>query len=136
MIEYKLYSEVKGEYEIVDGFFEGWVNPPSKAVHKKIMENSYKTVVAVDTEKRHIVGFINIISDGVMAAYIPMLEVISSYRKRGVGKELVKRAMEETKHLYMIDLSCDDNMVAFYEKFGMSRASAMIIRNYDRQCGE
>ncbi|GEM_PF-1911308 len=42
MIEYKLYSEVKGKYEIADGFFEGWLNPPSKVVHKILWKTAIK----------------------------------------------------------------------------------------------
>jgi len=36
----------------------------------------------------------------------------------------------------MLDLCCDDDMTAFYEKFGMMKGNAMIKRNYDRQSGE
>jgi len=76
MIEYKLYSEIGKDCEIADGFFEHWPDPPDKPVHKRIMENSYKTVVATDSDKKLIVGFLNILSDGVLSAYIPLFEVI------------------------------------------------------------
>ena len=35
----------------------------------------------------------------------------------------------------MIDLICDADVQPFYERLGMTRYSAMIIRNYDRQSG-
>ncbi len=133
MVEYKLYSENLSNIEIADGFFENWSKHPDKDKHRKIMMNSYKTIIAIDNKK--IIGFINIISDGFLSAYIPLLEVIPEYRGRGIGKNLVKFALEEVKHIYMIDLSCDDNLVEFYKKFDMYKTNAMFIRNYDAQAG-
>lgn len=136
MIQYKLYTKELEETHISGGFFEGWPNPPSKEVHRRIMENSYKAVVAIDPETNHIIGFITIISDGVLSAYLPLLEVIPSYRRKGIGAELVKRALEETKDLYMIDLLCNEDLQDYYEKLGMTKAKGMAIRNYARQKGE
>ncbi len=128
MIEYKFYSKELNNLEIADGFFECWYNKPDKSMHRKILENSYKAIVAIDNNI--IIGFINIISDGVLSAYIPLLEVIPEYRKQGIGSKLTKLAIEELKNLYMIDLSCDDNIVNFYKKFGMTKSNAMTLRNY------
>jgi ribosomal protein S18 acetylase RimI-like enzyme len=136
MIEYKLYSEIGKDYEIADGFFEDWPDPPDKTEHKRIMVNSFKTVVATDSDKKLIIGFLNIISDGVLSAYIPLFEIVPEYRGRGIGRRLFEKALEETQDLYMLDLSCDDDMTAFYEKFGMMKGNAMIKRNYDRQSGQ
>ena len=120
--------------EIADGFFDGWPNPPSKAVHRKILENSYLSIVAI--EGNRIVGFVNIVSDGVLSAYIPLLEVVKDYQGQGIGKKLVEEALAATKDLYMIDVACDDDVVPFYEKFGMMKSNSMIFRNYDKQSGE
>ncbi|CAM2793828.1 GNAT family N-acetyltransferase [Hathewaya histolytica] len=64
------------------------------------------------------------------------MEVITEYKNRGIGKTLVKKAIEETSDFYMIDLSCDDNLTSFYDKFNMFKTNAMIVRNYDKQTGE
>lgn len=136
MIKYSVYSDKLADIKISDGFFEGWPNPPDKKTHRKILSNSYKSFVAIDEEKQEIVGFINVISDGVLTAYIPLLEVIPGYKNKGIGGDLVKMAMEEFHDFYMIDIICDSNLVHFYEKFGMSKSNAMIIRNYDRQSGK
>ncbi len=134
MIEYKLYSKQLERLEIADGFFEGWPNRPDKATHRRILENSYKSIVAI--ANRQIIGFINIVSDGVLCAYFPLLEVIPAYRKQGVGKKLVTTALAETKDFYMIDISCDDNVVDFYKKLGLHQANSMFIRNYQQQAGK
>lgn len=135
MIRYLLYSRDLDSIELADGFFEGWPNPPDKSVHRRILEKSYKAIVALDEEKNCIIGFINIISDGVLSAYIPLLEVIPSYRKQGIGAELLRYALEETKDFYMIDLLCDASLQNYYETFGMVKAQGMATRNYQKQNG-
>ncbi len=129
MIEYKIYSSELSKLEIADGFFENWHKKPDKLKHKEILLRSYKSIVAVYNNE--IIGFINIISDGILSAYIPLLEVIPKYRNRGIGKKLFEIAINEVKDLYMVDLSCDDNLVKFYEKFNMNKSNAMIKRNYN-----
>ena len=42
---------------------------------------------------------------------------------------------EELKNLYMIDLICDENLIPYYEKLGMQKATGALIRNYDNQNG-
>lgn len=133
-ITYKHYMPSMDTVEIADGFFDGWPNPPSKAVHRKILENSYLSIVAI--EGNRIVGFVNIVSDGVLSAYIPLLEVVKDYQGQGIGKKLVEEALAATKDLYMIDVACDDDVVPFYEKFGMMKSNSMIFRNYVKQSGE
>lgn len=135
LITYKLYSDDLGEVEIEDGFFDGWPNPPSKDKHKLILENSYKSIVAIDNNTKKIIGFINAVSDGVLSAYIPLLEVIPCYQKQGIGTELVKRMLNELNEFYMIDLCCDANMVAFYDRLGMIKVHGMVHRNYQYQSG-
>ncbi|WP_218212220.1 GNAT family N-acetyltransferase, partial [Pseudomonas sp. 2822-15] len=77
--------------EMLQGFFVGWPNPPSSHTHLKLLEKSTHIVLAVDDENEQVVGFITAISDGVLSAYIPLLEVLTEYQGRGIGKELVRR---------------------------------------------
>ena len=134
MITYKQYNPEMDSLEIADGFFKGWPNPPGKAVHRKLLLNSYMSFVAI--EENRIVGFINVISDGVLSAYIPLLEVVDAYKGQGIGTRLVEKVIEATRDLYMIDVACDDDVVPFYAKFDMMRGNAMSVRNYGRQSGE
>ncbi len=119
----------------LEGFFEGWPSPPSPDTHIAILRGSYRVVLAVDDEIDSVVGFISAVSDGVLAAYIPLLEVLPSYRRRGIGRELVTRMQEELGDLYMVDLVCDEAMESFYASLGMKPAHAMTVRRYDRQSG-
>jgi ribosomal protein S18 acetylase RimI-like enzyme len=107
-------THIKGiTAEMLQGFFVDWPNPPSPETHLQMMKNSAKVVVAVDGER--VAGFITAISDGVLAAYIPLLEVLPEYKNQGIGKELVEKMLEELSDIYMIDLCCDDDMVPYYE---------------------
>jgi ribosomal protein S18 acetylase RimI-like enzyme len=116
------------------GFFDGWGNPPTPETHLRILRGSAHVVLAKDGD--HVIGFITAISDGVLAAYIPLLEVLPAYKNQGIGTELVTRMLDQLRGIYAIDLICDANVQPFYERLGMMRYTGMIKRNYDRQSGE
>ena len=117
------------------GFFVGWPNPPPSEGLLRILNGSYAFVIAVDDETAHVVGYINAISDGVLAAFIPGLEVLPAYQGRGIGSDLVRRMVEQLSDLYSIDLSCDEDVVPFYERLGLQKGIGMLRRNYGNQCG-
>lgn len=135
MISYEKYEGVTKELPLGKGFFKGWPNPPSEETHRKIMERSYCTFVAVDEEKNEIVGFINAISDGILSCYIPLLEVIEEYQGKRIGQELAKHMLNELQDFYMIDLTCDDHKQSFYEALGMYKSFGMVRRNFHNQSG-
>ena len=118
--------------EMLHGFFVGWPNPPTALTHLQILNSSYLVWLAIDTTSNKVVGFVNAISDGVLSAYIPHIEVLPEYQKKGIGKELMTRILESLKHLYMVDLLCDEDLQGYYAKFGMKNATGSLIRNYDR----
>ncbi len=123
--------------EMVTGFFSpgGWKEYPSPEKFLKILENSQHKILAVDDERNIVAGFINAVSDKILSAYIPLLEVLPEYQNKGIGSELVKRMMNELKDYYMIDLVCDDKLESFYSRFGMRKYTSMIKRNYGKQKG-
>ena len=129
MIEYK-YDVLNITADDIEPFFEGWREKPEPMKRLSILKNSDYVIVAMDGAR--MIGFINAISDKTLAAYIPLLEVVSEYRKQGIGTELAKRMFEKLKDYYMIDLCCDENLEGFYKKLGMSKVSGMIKRHYDR----
>ncbi len=124
-------EELKVEH--LNGFFVGWPNPPKNDIFLKLLKGSYKVVIALDNEK--VIGFITAISDGVLSAYIPFFEILPEYQSKGIGQRLFSKMKEELSHLYMIDLLCDEELITYYEKIGMQKASGAIIRNYENQNG-
>lgn len=113
----------------LEGFFDGWPHPPGPAQHLRLLEGSYAVVIAWDGPR--VVGFANAISDGVLAAYIPLLEVRPSHRGQGIGRALVRRLLDPLAHLYMVDLVCDPGLAPFYEPLGFTRLAGMARRNRD-----
>ncbi len=118
------------------GFFEGWPNPPSPTTHLKLLHGSYMVRLAVAQRTGQVVGFVNAISDGVLSAYLPLLEVLPAYRGRGIGSALMRRMMQGLAGLYMVDLTSTAGKEGFYQQLGMTPASSMILRNYAMQSGE
>ncbi len=115
------------------GFFAGWPNPPTPETHWRVLLGSDHVWLARDAEQ--VVGYITAISDGVLAAYIPHLEVLQAYQGQGIGSEMVRRMLATLQSIYMIDLICDPDVQPFYERLGLRRYSGMILRNYERQSG-
>ncbi len=110
------------------GFFEGWRSPFSPEQHLRLLQNSDEVVLAVDEKSGNVVGFITAITDHVLSAYIPLLEVLPEYRGQGIGRELVRRILERLSKMRMVDLVCDPELQPFYEALGMRPYDAMIIR--------
>jgi ribosomal protein S18 acetylase RimI-like enzyme len=121
--------------EQLQGFFVDWPNPPSPETHLRLLRGSDLVELAIDSEHQQVVGYITAITDGVLCAYIPMLEVLPDYQGRGIGSELPRRVLERLSHLYIIDLLCDADLQGFYARAGMQPTTGMLIRRYDRQDG-
>ncbi|MCJ7543903.1 MAG: GNAT family N-acetyltransferase [Phycisphaerae bacterium] len=118
--------------DMLAGFFEGWLVPPSPQRHLRILRGSTYVVLAVDDAQGRVVGFINAITDACNSAFIPLLEVLPAYRRQSIARELVARMLQKLADYPCIDLTCDTALQGFYEKFGMRRATAMIVREYSR----
>lgn len=129
MIEYS--SSPDGlEPADLEGFFVGWPTPPSPERHLALLHGSSHVVLARDGSR--VVGFVTAISDGVLSAYVPLLEVLPEYQGQGIGTELVRRLLAAVGGLYMVDLVCDEDVVPFYERLGVQRLDAgMGLRNRD-----
>lgn len=112
----------------LSGFFVGWPDPPSPAKHLALLRGSAEVVLAIDDQTQRVIGFITALADGVLSASIPLLEVLPDYQRRGIGTRLVHQMLDRLKDLYMIDLQCDPELVAFYESFGMTTGIGMRIR--------
>ena len=116
-------------------FFVGWPNSPSPATHLKLLQTSDEVILAVEESTGAVAGFITAITDQVLSAYIPLLEVLPAYQHRGIGKELVERMLDKLRHLYMVDLLCDPDLQGFYSQFEMIPATGMMMRHYENQAG-
>lgn len=114
--------------EQLRGFFVGWPVRPSPEQHLAALRGSYRVVMAINDHGK-VVGFVNAISDGVAAAFIPWLEVLPDYQGRGLGGELARRMLAALDHLYSVDLTCDPDLRTFYERLGLRPLQGMGTRN-------
>lgn len=121
--------------EQLHGFFAGWPDPPSPATHLRILQGSVAVVLALDEASDRVVGFVTAITDGVLAAYVPLLEVLPTYQGRGLGSHLMRRILARLEDYYMVDLLCDERLQPFYARLGMVPVGGMCARHYRHQSG-
>jgi GNAT superfamily N-acetyltransferase len=114
------------------GFFVGWPDPPSPETHRRLLAASDEVVLAFDDEADRVVGFITALSDRIVSAYIPLLEVLPDYQKQDIAAELVRRMLTKLDDVSTIDLVADPELKRLYEELGFERATAMTIRRKGR----
>jgi GNAT superfamily N-acetyltransferase len=111
------------------GFFEGWPSPASAETHLAHLRGAEVAIVAVDADSGDVVGFATAIGDGVLTAFVPLLEVLPAWRGRGIGRELMRRVLARLADRYAVDLVCDPELVPFYEALGGTAGTAVMWRN-------
>ena len=75
------------------GFFVGWPAPPTPERHLELLRGSDAAVIAID--ELHVVGYVTAVSDGVLSAFIPFLEVLPTHQHQGIATELLKRLLKQ-----------------------------------------
>lgn len=81
----------------------------------------YLRIACFDGET--LVGFLAVVSNGVTDAYIQDVMVHPDYQGKGMGTELMSRAIGHLKanHIYMISVIYGEEALRpFYEKFGFT----------------
>ena len=112
------------------GFFVGWKKPLSSEKHYMLLKGSTYFIVAIDTKDNRTVGFVTALTDGINSSFIPLLEVLPEFQRKGIGTELMKRILEKLNDITNIDLTCDLPMQSFYKRFDMLKSHGMVIRKY------
>ncbi|MDJ0688369.1 MAG: GNAT family N-acetyltransferase [Xenococcaceae cyanobacterium MO_188.B32] len=130
MIRY-IYSADNIKPEQLKGFCVNGQHPLSQKTHLKLLLNSDEIVLAIDDETDKVVGFITAVTDKIISAYIPLLEVLPDYQNKGIGNELMRIMLTRLQQFYMVDLLCDSKLQSFYEKLGMQKVTGMCIRNHE-----
>jgi len=115
--------------DMLRGFFVGWPRRPSTAQHLAVLRASYRSVVAIDDAASRVAGFVNMLSDGILTAFIPWLEVLPEYQRQGIGDELMRRVLADTDRFYSVDLVCAAELLPYYARFGMASASGALLRH-------
>ncbi len=133
MVEYRSDLHGVDESSLEGPFFVGWTRRLSPATHLEILRAADERVVAVDGTR--VVGFITALTDRILTAYIPLLEVVPDRRGEGIGTELVRRLLARLDRLYAVDVLCDPAVVPFYARLGFAYATGATLRRYEFQAG-
>ena len=76
-----------------------------------------------------LIGFIDILSDGIADAYLQDLMVHPNYQRKGIGTELVKRAIKflQKNNIKCIQVTFNLDYENFFKKFGFFIYKAGVI---------
>jgi len=106
-----------------DSFFRlfettGWESKKSKEELYWAINNSWYVVSAF--RGKELIGFGRIISDGYLHAFITEMIITPAYQKKGIGKEILKRLVQEAldNDIYDIQLFAAEDKKEFYLKNG------------------
>lgn len=99
----------------------GWwqESPEARRVIPSMIRGSFCFMVARSIEGE-IIGMGRVISDGYSDAYIQDVTVLSEFRGRGIGRELVRRLTEvcENRKIGWIGLVAEPGTQGMYETLG------------------
>ena len=80
-------------------------------------------------KKGKLIGFIDVLSDGIADAYLQDLAVHPDYQKMGIGSELMKRTIRflQEKNIKCIQVTFNPELETFIKKFKFHILRAGII---------
>ncbi|MEK7450367.1 MAG: GNAT family N-acetyltransferase [Patescibacteria group bacterium] len=123
------------EKDLTKGFFETLENlipvgnlslSRAKDIFREISQNPVYNIYVAESETGEIIGATTLLIEqkflgkGSRMAHIEDVSTRKGFERQGVGKTLVKTAIEEAKRrgCFRIDLTCADENVSFYERRG------------------
>jgi ribosomal protein S18 acetylase RimI-like enzyme len=108
--------------------FPSWQTEPDTSDWQQVLAHSLTYVCAYDRDT--LVGFVNVAWDGGAHAFLLDTRVHPDYRHRGVGKELVRLATEESRAAgcEWLHVDYDNELTPFYEASGFKHTAAGLIR--------
>lgn len=132
-LSYRITADGLTEDQLNGDFFDGWLDPPPPETLLRILQSSDHVVVAIRNDQ--VIGFVTAISDGVLSAFITLLEVVPEEQDKGIGHSLINQILDEIGQIYMVDLVCDANLSRFYAELGFATTTGMSRRDYAVQSG-
>ncbi len=121
VIRYEVVSSCPVEAVVALYQSGGWwrEDPYAREIIPRMVRGSFCFLTAVDAGGR-IVGMGRAVSDGASDAYIQDVVVLTEYRRRGIGQELIRRLVAHCRErgLEWIGLVAEPGTTPFYEKLG------------------
>ena len=102
----------------------GWTNYTNQPqMLEQALPHSLAVYLAFDGKK--IVGLIRLVGDGFSSVFVQDLIVLPSYQRQGIGRSLMKEALEDYKDAYQVQLVTEqtEKNVGFYRSIGFETLS-------------
>ena len=102
----------------------GWTNYTNQPqMLEQALSQSLVIYVALDGDA--VVGLIRLIGDGFSSIFVQDLIVLPSYQRQGIGRSLMKEALEDYKDAYQVQLVTEqtEKNVGFYRSLGFEALS-------------
>ena len=97
----------------------GWTNYTNQPqMLEKSLFHSLAIYLARDGEE--IVGLVRLVGDGFSSVFVQDLIVLPSYQRQGIGSALMKKALENYKDAYQVQLVTEqtERTLGFYRSMG------------------
>ena len=105
----------------------GWTNYTNQPqMLKQALSQSLVIYLALDGDA--VVGLIRLVGDGFSSVFVQDLIVLPSYQRQGIGRSLMKEALEDYKDAYQVQLVTEqtEKNLGFYRFMGFE-----ILSTYD-----
>lgn len=86
-------------------------------------------------DDKNLIGYVDVVSNGVTDAYIQDLTVYPEYQGKGIGTELMNRAIShlKDKKIFMISVLFDEKLLTFYKRFGFKIMLCGQMQTYEME---
>ncbi|MDF2700706.1 MAG: rimI: ribosomal-protein-alanine acetyltransferase [Haloplasmataceae bacterium] len=118
MINYEINCEIEPKLISKLRKSVGW-NGMELSYSKAIKASYFHVCCFLNNE---LIGFIDVVSNGITDAYIQDLIVHPNYQKQGIGTNLMNMTINKLKedNIYMISVLFDQSLLSYYQKFGFN----------------
>jgi len=103
-----------------------WARGRSRAEVEQAVREAARVVGLYEGTRQ--VGFARVISDGVRASHLCDVYVLSEYRGRGLGTQLVREAVDNGPQAKLSWTLATKDAQGLYQRFGFSALNARIMR--------
>ena len=133
-IEYKVSPSVRND-DLIALFAEAWPDRRADSDLTRVLQRSLAYVCAY--RGHELVGFVNVAWDGGAHAFVLDTTVRSDMRRQGIGRELMRRAVEAARaaDCDWLHVDYEARLAEFHRKCGFSPTAAGLInlRQEDRR---
>ncbi len=102
----------------------GWTNYTHQPqMLEQALSHSLAIYLALDGDA--VVGLVRLVGDGFSSIFVQDLIVLPSYQRQGIGRDLMKEALEDFKDAYQVQLVTDqtEKTLGFYHSLGFESLS-------------